>query len=312
MSRGASLTTIVRRALEPGRGEASLARGSVVLVAVSGGPDSMALLSIAARLAPRLGLAVRAHGVDHGLRPEAAKELDLAERFATAIGVPWDRTCVAVPRGGNLQERARTLRWRALVAAALPHGATIATAHHADDRAETVLIRVLRGAGVRGLAVLPARALAPGGPEVAVIRPLLRARRTDVLLHLERHGVPSAIDPSNTDPRYLRTRVRRELLPLLEQLDPNIVEHLSSLAEECVRASAPDEWGAPGLHAALPRPTQEALASLIRTGSRTARVWLPGGLVVSLDPRARPVTRTPERRARRMPREPDEDGSAKR
>lgn len=250
----------------------------------------MALLSVLARVGPRAGLSILAHGVDHGLRPEAARELDLAEAFAAKIGVPFGRTHVAVPRGGNLQARARELRWRALADVAGRHDAAIATAHHADDRAETVLMRLLRGAGARGLGVLPPRAHAPetgaaGGPAVTVVRPLLRARRRDVLLHIERHGVPFATDPSNADPRYLRTAVRRDVLPLLGKLDPEIVRHLEAVADE-LACAAPggnrDEWAS-----ALPRATQEALAKLRTSRSRDARVWLPGGLVVSVDPRAR-------------------------
>ena len=292
-SRPASLSTIVRRAMAAA-GECALPPGTPIVVAVSGGPDSMALLDVLARLGPRLGLEVLAHGVDHGLRPEAALELDLAEKFATSVGVRFDRTRVTVPRGGNLQARARELRWSALVSVARGRGAAIATAHHADDRAETLLMRLLRGAGTRGLGVLPPRAEAPvttpappavPSPGVAVVRPLLRARRADILLHVERHAVPFASDPSNEDPRYLRTSVRRAVLPLLEKLDPHIVRHLETVADELVSAELRGKsqaWAS-----SLPRPTQEALTRLMASGSHDARVWLPGGLVVSVDPRAR-------------------------
>ena len=287
-TRPASLVTIVRRALA---GECALPAGSTLLVGVSGGPDSMALLSVLARLGPKFGLTIIAHGVDHGLRKDAAGELDLAARHAAEVGVAFGRTQVSVSGGGNLQARAREERWRALVEAARRHDATIATAHHADDRAETLLMRLLRGAGARGLGVLPPRAHAPGTgaagePQaVTVVRPLLRARRRDVLLHVERHAVPFANDPSNVDPRYLRTAVRHDVLPLLDKLDPEIVRHLEALADELVNAAPggkPPDWAS-----ALPRATQEALAKLRASGSRDARVWLPGGLVVSVDPRAR-------------------------
>lgn len=292
MRRGASLTTIVRRALD---GECAPREGAAVVVAVSGGPDSMALLDVMARLGPKAKLAVFAHGVDHGLRPEASAELALAEQLAARLGVPWSASLVAVARGGNLQARARDARWRALTSRARELGAAIATAHHADDRAETVLMRLLRGAGLRGLAVMPPTATAPAAPDVGVIRPLLRARREDVMLHLARHRVPHALDPSNVDPRYLRTRVRQRLLPLLAELDPAIIEHLTRLADEAI-AAAPGgvPRGAPpasaplpaslGWASSLPRATQEALAALSRTRSPGARVWLPGGLVVSAPP----------------------------
>lgn len=285
--RTASLATIARRAMTSA-GECALPPGTPLVVAVSGGPDSMALLDVLARLGPRLGLEILAHGVDHGLRPEAARELDLAEAFAATVGVRFDRTRVAVPRGGNLQARARELRWTALASAARDRGAAIATAHHADDRAETLLMRLLRGAGARGLGVLPPRATAPVSPplpEITVVRPLLRARRADILLHVERHAVPFARDPSNEDPRYLRTSVRHAVLPLLEELDPHVVRHLETLADEL--AGAEPRGKSPLWASSLPRPTQEALTHLMTSGSRAARVWLPGGLVVSVDPRAR-------------------------
>lgn len=282
-----ALLTQARRALT---GEAKLARGSVVVAAVSGGPDSMALLHVLARLGPELGIVVHAHGVDHGLRPGAAAELDAAEAFAAHVGVPFARTNVRVARGGNLQARARTARYAALADAARAVGAgAVATAHHADDRAETVVLRLMRGAGPRGLAVLPPRApllalpLAPLAEEgIELVRPLIRARRRSVLAHLQRHGVPFATDPSNEDPRFLRTRVRRELMPLLEELSPGIVDHLVALADQLA-----SEGGEQASSFPLPRSTQTALAELTRSRSTTARVWLPGGLVVTVDAKAR-------------------------
>jgi tRNA(Ile)-lysidine synthase len=286
-----SLVTIARRALT---GEAKLARGSTLLVATSGGPDSMALLDVVVRLQKTLGIGVVAHGVDHGLRAEAPAELDLAELHAKASGVPFGRTRVTVEPGGNLQARAREERLRALLAAAKKVRATaIATAHHADDRAETLLLRLLRGAGPAGLAVLPARAPVPldaTRTSIELVRPLLRARRADVHAHLERHGLTSATDPSNADPRYLRVRVRTEVLPLLEELSPGIVEHLAALADQLAGADKPPP---------IPRATLEALGRLLRSGSRAARVWLPGGLVVARGSK-NPASKSDE--GRRMPR----------
>jgi len=218
-----TLITIARAAL---RDHDLAPRGSRVLVAVSGGPDSMALLHVMALLRARHGFGLFAHGVDHGLRADAARELDLAEGFSRDLDVPFSRSAVNVRPGGNLQARARDARWAALRAAALRVGADrVATGHHADDRAETLLMRLLRGTGARGLAVL--RPL-----EGDRIRPLLRARRVDIDAHIARHRVPHAIDPSNRDPRFLRARVRMDLLPELERLSPRIVEHLCALADD--------------------------------------------------------------------------------
>lgn len=283
-----SLRTIVRRALE---GETKVAPRSRVLIAVSGGPDSMALLDVMADLSAALGLRLLAHGVDHGLRKSAAGELDLAERHADARRVPFGRTRVSVKAGANLQERARHARWAALVETARAADAkVIATAHHADDRAETVLIRLLQGSSSRGLAAMPARDRVPGASEMEVIRPLLRARKADVLAHVKRRGLPHALDPSNDDPRFLRARVRRELLPLLGELSPGIVEHLVALADELGASRGasgrPDEHigdGGRDWSSGLPRRTREALRALERSRSTSARVWLPGGLVAMVD-----------------------------
>jgi tRNA(Ile)-lysidine synthase len=167
----------------------------------------------------------------------------------------------------------------ALAAAAAAAGARlIATGHTADDRAETLLLRLLRGAGPRGLAVLPPRAPLPipehtGGLEL--VRPLLRARRADVVAHLERHGLAFASDPSNLDPRFARVRVRRELLPLLEDLSPGVVEHLSALAD--MLAVVPDEAAL----ANLGRAQRLAVERARRLGRQSLRLRLPGGREVS-------------------------------
>jgi tRNA(Ile)-lysidine synthase len=232
---------------------------------------------------------------------------------------------LSVARGGNLQARARQARYEALAAAAARAKArAIATAHHADDRAETFLLRLLRGAGPAGLAVLPPRAPLPIAPapgsrgprgDRELLRPLLRARRADIRAHVERHAIPFADDPSNDDPRFARTRVRRELLPLLAELSPGIVSHLEALADQ-LHASAD------GAGPELPRATQRALKELLRSpqarggpggapsrpgGPDKARVWLPGGLVVTRESAEKtgPNEASPHaaRETRRAPRE---------
>ncbi len=234
-----TLITLARAAL---RDHGLVPRGGTVLVAVSGGPDSMALLHVMSLLRRERAFGLFAHGVDHGLRSEAAAELDLAESFARSLDVPFTRTRVAVPPGGNLQARARRARWDALQTAAARTGAgRIATGHHADDRAETMLIRILRGTGARGLAVLPPI-------DGDRIRPILRARRSDILSHVLRHRIPHCNDPSNRDPRFLRVRVREEVLPLLERLNPGVVDHMYALADELGVAllENPGEPSSPG------------------------------------------------------------------
>ncbi|MGH7280746.1 MAG: tRNA lysidine(34) synthetase TilS [Polyangiaceae bacterium] len=229
-----TLLTLARRAIEdheliPPRGR--------VLAAVSGGPDSMALLHVLAILGKKMCFEVVAHGVDHGLRVSAKRELDLAARFARALDVEFSRTKVRVEKGGNLQARAREARHAALERARVSAKAdVIATAHHADDRAETVMLRILRGTGARGLGVLPSRAA-----HAPLVRPLLLARRADIECHIQRHDVPFSVDPSNADPRFLRSRVRHELIPLMNELNPGAVDHLCRLAAELLDPEADPE-----------------------------------------------------------------------
>jgi tRNA(Ile)-lysidine synthase len=264
------------------RDEGLFARGEIVLCACSGGPDSTALLHALALLRKRVGHEVVAHGVDHGLRPEAAAELALAQQVAAAVGVPFAITQLKVEPGGNLQARARTARLQALAAAAAATGAVaIATGHTADDRAETWLLRLLRGSGPRGLAVLPPTAPLPvalpeGLAEKApmLIRPLLRARRAAVIAHLDRHRLPFAHDPSNADPRFTRVRVRHELVPLLESLAPGVVDHLCSLAD--MLAVEADPLASLGLG----RAQRQAIDRAQRLGRRGVELRLRGGRCV--------------------------------
>ena len=196
------------------------------VLAVSGGPDSQCLLKAFPHVAAGFGHSCVAIGVDHGLRDSAGQELALAETLAASVGVEFRRIRLSVGHGPNLMSRARDARYSALLLAADAVGASeVVTAHHADDRAETVLIRLVRGDRVGSLAVLP---------EVSgrVYRPLLRASRAELEAYVARWGVPFATDPSNSNPRFLRSRVRHELLPLLEELNPSIKDRLNSIADE--------------------------------------------------------------------------------
>ena len=263
-----SLVTVASRALHEGHAE-----GATVIVAVSGGSDSTALLHVLARVAARFRLALHAHGVDHGLRAAAVTELADAGALAASLGVPWSTTTLQVPAGSNLQARARRERALALEHVRALHDARfVATAHHAGDRAETVLLRLLRGAPAAGLGVLPVTA----GTR---LRPLIRAPKELILGYLRRQGLAYASDPSNVDPRFLRVRIRQELLPLLRALAPGIEETLCRLADAHV---APEtnagESADLALLRSLPRASLEALRRLAGDRSEAARVWLPGGL----------------------------------
>jgi len=240
--------------------EARVERGATVLVACSGGVDSQVLLDVLAHVArPERGkhhtapawFRVVACGIDHGLREEAKDELALAAALAEARGVPFLPVQLHVPAGSNLQARARDQRHAALRRVAAETGARyIATGHHLDDRAETVLIRILRGAPIEGLAVLP-----PVTQDL--LRPLIRAHRTQIEAHAQRRRLAFAVDPSNANHRFLRVRVREQVMPVLRSVDPRIVEHLVGLAEGATHTHVPpsaDRWnfgtegGAPTSH----------------------------------------------------------------
>ncbi len=278
---------LLRRTERTLREETPLRPGDGVLLAVSGGGDSMALLHVMSIIAQRWRLALWAHGVDHGLRPEAAAELDGAEALAERLRVPFGRSELALAEGGNLQARARVARYQALEQVARQKGARfVATGHHADDRAETVLIRLLRGTGVAGLGVLPA--CAPTGSAPWKLRPMIRSSRAAIAAHCRRHEIEHASDPSNESLRFLRSRVRHELLPLMEELARGSSERLNRLADDAFeRAALAAEQ--PGPHGdAGAGPLAPLHATQIRRArkfkQRAASIWLPGGLRIRVDP----------------------------
>ena len=179
-------------------------------MAVSGGPDSLALLLLAAAARPG---AIEAATVDHRLRSGSAAEADMVAAACARLGVPhailpadWPE-----PPATAIQERARALRYRLLGAWAAERGlAALATAHHADDQAETLVMRLNRGAGVRGLAAIRPRSRVPGS-ELPLLRPLLGWRRAELERICADAGLSPAVDPSNRDDHYERARVRRAL-----------------------------------------------------------------------------------------------------
>jgi tRNA(Ile)-lysidine synthase len=190
----------------------AVAPGAATLaVAVSGGADSLALLLLAAAAAPG---AVRAATVDHGLRPESASEAQRVAGYCEALAVPHETLAVAVRRSrAGLQAAAREARYAALGQWMHSLAAdTLLTAHHCDDQAETLLMRLLRGSGVAGLAGIRASAAFPAaGPKARIARPLLGWRRETLEAIVRAAGLDPADDPSNRDEAYDRARLRRRL-----------------------------------------------------------------------------------------------------
>ncbi len=216
---------------------ADLARARALILAVSGGPDSTALLVLAARWRRGLkrGPKLLAVTVDHGLRPESAREARGVKRLATRLGVRHRtlRWSGRKPATG-LQEAARAARYRLLAAAAKAVGAShVLVAHTSDDQAETVLIRLFHGSGPSGLAAM-ARETALNG--LIVVRPLLDLPKSRLMATVEAVGTPFVDDPSNRDPRYLRVRVRT-LMPALAA-EGLTSDRLARLAGRLRRADA--------------------------------------------------------------------------
>jgi tRNA(Ile)-lysidine synthase len=217
---------------------AELADASALLLAISGGPDSTALLALAARWAARAVRAPRliAATVDHGLRPEARREAIAVKRLAQKFGIPH-RTLHwrgAKPVAG-IQEKARLARYELLRAEARRHGARhVLTAHTLDDQAETILFRMARGSGITGLAGM-ARATAQPD-EILLVRPFLHVPKARLVATLAAEQLPFADDSSNRDPRFARSRLR----PLVAQLarEGLDAQRLSLLALRMRRADA--------------------------------------------------------------------------
>lgn len=209
-------------------------------LAVSGGPDSLAMLLLAQAAIPgRFEVAT----VDHGLRAESATECAMVARVCADRDVP----CAVLPvrvAAGNVQAEARTARYGALAAWATQRGlSAIATAHHADDQVETLMMRLNRGSGVSGLAGVRERATVPPSA-VPLVRPLLMVRRAELAAVVAACGLTAVQDPSNASDRYDRARLRKALAQT-RWLDPLALAasatHLAA-ADEALEWAAAREW----------------------------------------------------------------------
>lgn len=199
---------------------------AAVLLAVSGGADSTALLVASAERAGELGLRLEVGCIDHGLRPEASAEAAAVRARSEALGIPcWVRR-VALQTGAGLEARARAARYAALESLRCERGLDrIATAHTADDQAETLVMRLSRGAALRGSGGIRATA-------GRLIRPMLRIRRSDTRAFLTARGIGWSEDPMNADPAFLRVRIRQQVLPAITQASgPHALARMAAFAE---------------------------------------------------------------------------------
>ena len=233
--------------------------GKTVLCAVSGGRDSMALLHVLLELSGQEGFAVAVAHYNHNLRESAVRDELLVFEHCVMLGLPFylgggDVRAYAKTHGTSIEDAARTMRYAFLQDTARECGADyIATAHHRQDNAETLLLHLLRGSGLGGLGgIAPVRG--------NIIRPLLAVERAEIEEHIKKHNIPYAEDETNQDTAYTRNRLRHELLPLLEEIAPGSVRRIADTAQ---RLRADEEFLQQYCADILPRGA-EIPASLLR------------------------------------------------
>ena len=209
-----------------------ISSGEGVIVAVSGGPDSVCLLEILFQLREILNVCLIVAHLDHGLRPgEDERETEFVEKLARRLGLAFSHeraVQLANAHGASLEERAREIRYRFFQRILKEHHAQrVALGHNKNDQAETVFMNILRGTGSAGLSGIPPVR------ENLYIRPLIRTTSAGVLAYLREKDLSYMIDSSNLQKKYLRNRIRLELMPSLLTYQPKLIEHLDDLAFLC-------------------------------------------------------------------------------
>lgn len=223
-----NLTDLPGKLLAFSDDNALLPRGCTLLCALSGGADSMALLTGLLAVAEDRDLTILAAHYDHGLRgEESRRDAQFVAQQCARLGVPLtvgsgDVATVAAETGRGIEETARDMRYAFLEETAESLGAhAIATAHNADDNAETVLLHLLRGTGLDGLTGIPPR-------RGKIVRPLLSVTRQEIEEFLTARDIPWVTDSTNDDPAYSRNRIRRDVMPVLRALNPNVSQTLAA------------------------------------------------------------------------------------
>ena len=227
-------------AVETGLQQAGLDFGRPLLIAFSGGPDSSALLLACIALRDRRGLDITAAHFNHRLRgAESDRDVARAEAVCRHFGVEClsgtgDALAHSRQAGRSLEAAARELRYAFLADAASAAGAqAAATGHTMDDQAETVLLNITRGAGLRGLAAMRGAAdlpIAGRAKPLRVVRPMLGLRKSEAAEFCRELGLSPLLDHTNDDTRFPRNKLRRDVIPILESINPNVTEAISRLA----------------------------------------------------------------------------------
>ncbi|MEM7113635.1 MAG: tRNA lysidine(34) synthetase TilS [Chloroflexota bacterium] len=235
------LAKVVKQFVAERRGN-EIANGRFLL-AISGGADSLALLHAATTVFPACQLAV-AH-LDHCLRPSSGEDAEFVRQTAVSHQIPCfikkvDVAALAEENGWGIEEAGRKVRYQFFADVAQKEGITaVLVAHNADDQAETVLMNLLRGSGMRGLQGMAAVRQLAEQPSLWLLRPLLTVSRAEIEAYCQEHQLQPRFDASNLDPVYFRNRIRNELLPLLQIYSPQVKQHLQQTA---VLLAADNAW----------------------------------------------------------------------
>ena len=210
--------------------ENGLPLGTKVLVAWSGGPDSTALTWCMQELSREGRVEAFAAHINHGLRKESAEEALVVQKMAKQLGIQLQTQNLKLDNGPGAPARARKARYEALHEIARDKGCKfVLTGHTQDDQFETLLMRLMRGAGLRGFRSILKHT------EEGLYRPMLNVRRSEILAFIQETGLLAVQDPTNRDRNYLRSRVRHELLPRLREKEPELNTRLERLTEEATK-----------------------------------------------------------------------------
>jgi tRNA(Ile)-lysidine synthetase-like protein len=210
---------------------------TTIILAVSGGADSLVLLHVMAQLQARLHIRLHVATLNHGLRADAADDVAYVQHIAAQLNVPITaetvdvNTLAKVHRMG-IEAAGRKARYDFFARVAQQIGAsTIATAHHADDQSETILMHIIRGAGVQGLSGMQPKVALPDYPALTLVRPLLDVRRLEIEAYCSENQLEPRHDSTNTDTTYLRNELRHVILPRLREINPQLDKSLAQLAD---------------------------------------------------------------------------------